>query len=336
MNTNVVVIGCGYWGPNLVRNFYQLPGCRLVAFCDLDQGRLANMQRMYHDVRLTTDYVEILGDPEIDAVVIATPPQTHYQLAKKALGRGKHVLIEKPLALRSTEAKELIRLAQKQGKVLMVGHTFEYSPAVRKIKELIDSGEIGNLCYITSTRANLGRVQKDFGALWSIAPHDISIVNHIMGRMPLEVSAWGGSFLHSPIEDVVFLNLLFPDNVLAHVHVTWLAPSKIRAMSFVGSGKMISYDDVDSEAKIKVYDKSAFKIGDEVYGEFHYRLHSGDIHIPHIDTSEPLRNECAHFLDCVQQGKKPQTDGENGLRVVRVLEAAERSLQNRGAVIKIQ
>ena len=335
MNTNVVVIGCGYWGPNLIKNFYQLPGCTLVAVCDLDQGRLANMQRMYHDIRPSTDYVEILNEPEIDAVVIATPPQTHYQLAKEALARGKHVLVEKPLTLSSAEAETLIAVATKKHLVLMVGHTFEYNPAVRKVKEVIDSGEIGDLCYITSTRANLGRVQKDLGVLWSIAPHDVSIVNYITGKMPLKVSAWGGSFLHSPIEDVTFLNLLFPDDILAHVHVTWLAPSKIRAMTFVGSSKMISYDDADSEAKVKIYDKGAFKIGDEVYGEFHYRLHSGDIYIPRIDTSEPLRIECAHFLDCIQQGKKPQTDGENGLRVVRVLEAAQRALQQRGEVVRI-
>jgi len=332
----VALIGYGYWGPNLARNLHELPGASLVACCDLDAGRLALAQALYPQIRTTTRLVDVWEDGRIDAVVIATPAATHFELAKAALEAGKHVLVEKPLSLASREAKELIILARSRGRVLMVGHTFEYNPAVLKVKELIDQEQLGEVYYAYSTRVNLGRVQRDLNALWSIAPHDISILLFLFGQMPVEVSAKGASYLNSGVEDVVFVDLLFANGVTAHVHASWLDPSKVRRMTIVGSKKMVVYDDVESEGKVKVYDKGVLKVGNgQIFGEFQYRLHSGDIYIPRIDMSEPLRNECAHFIECIREGKSPRTDGENGLRVVRVLEAAQKSLEKSGVPVEV-
>ena len=266
---------------------------------------------------------------------VATPARTHYELAKRALERGKHVLVEKPLAMSSAEAGELTELAVKQDRTLMVGHTFEYNPAVWKIKELVDAGHIGRVFYIYANRVNLGRVQSDINALWSIAPHDISIVLYLLGAMPLEVSARGAGFLNAAIEDVVFMTLTFPGDVLVHIQASWLDPSKTRRMTIVGSDKMIIYDDVDNEGKVKIYDKGVYRKGDPAYGEFQYRVHSGDISIPKIDMTEPLANECAHFVDCAFTGKTPRSDGASGQRTVRVLEAAQKSLEMKGAAVKV-
>ena len=326
----VAVIGCGYWGPNLVRNFQALPEARLIACCDLDQAALARMGQLYPMARLATDAPELLADPDLDAVAIATPARSHYELARAALLAGKHVLVEKPLAMTSAEARALTELARAQGRVLMVGHVFEYHPAVHYIKAMLDAGDLGQPYYIYSTRVNLGRVQQDVNALWSIAPHDISILLYLLGQMPERVTAQGACFLNGRVEDVVFLTLTFPNNVLAHVHASWLDPSKARRLTVVGSRKMIVYDDVADEGKVKVYDKGVYRKGDDIYGEFQYRVHSGDIAIPKIDMTEPLRLECAHFLECVREGKEPRTGGENGTRVVRVLEAAQASLDAGG------
>ena len=327
------LIGYGYWGPNLARNFHALPDARLVAVADADANRLDEPARLYH-ARTYADYHELLADPTLDAVAIATPARTHFEIARAALARDKHVLVEKPLAMSSDEARQLIALAEKKGRVLMVGHTFEHNPAVWKIRELIEQCAIGEVYYVYANRVNLGRVQRDINALWSIAPHDISILLYVLGAMPLEVSARGATYLNVNVEDVVFVTLTFPNKVLAHVHASWLDPSKVRQMTFVGSEKMIVYDDVDAEARLRVYDKGVYKRGSD-YGEFQLKVHSGDINIPKIDMSEPLRNECAHFVECVREGKRPRTDGENGLRVVRVLEAAQESLEKDGATIKI-
>lgn len=333
---NVALIGYGYWGPNLARNLHQLPGCNLTACCDLDPSRLALVQRLYPNTHTNNQVTEVWDDGSIQAVAIATPAPTHFELAKAALEAGKHVLVEKPLTLSSREAEVLIELAQAQGRVLMVGHTFEYNPAVLKIKELIDEGQLGEVYYVYSTRVNLGRVQRDLNALWSIAPHDISILICLLGAMPLEVSARGATYLNSGVEDVVFVDLLFANGVMAHVHASWLDPSKVRRMTIVGSKKMVVYDDVESEGKVKIYDKGVLKVGNgQIFGEFQYRLHSGDIHIPRIDMSEPLHNECAHFIECIREGKRPRTDGESGLRVVKVLEAAQRSLEKRGISVEM-
>jgi predicted dehydrogenase len=334
--TNVALIGYGYWGPNLARNLHELPNCRLQVCCDLDEGRLALAQTRFPHIRVTTRFDDVLQDGDIQAVVIATPARTHFALTKAALRAGKHVLVEKPLAMSSQEALELIDVAREAQRVLMVGHTFEYNPAVLKIKELLKDNQLGDIYYAYSTRVNLGRVQRDLNALWSIAPHDISILLFLLEEMPVEVSARGASHLDRSIEDVVFVDFLFPGGVTAHVHVSWLDPSKVRRMTIVGSKKMVVYDDLETEGKVKVYDKGVLKVGDgQIFGEFQYRLHTGDIYIPKIDMSEPLRNECAHFLECIEKQKQPQTDGASGLRVIKVLEAAQESLRRRGAPVEI-
>ncbi len=333
----VALIGYGYWGPNLARNLHQLQDAKLAACCDPDPSRLALAQAMYPHGPGTTRLEEVLSDPGIDAVVIATPVPTHFELTKAALGAGKHVLVEKPLAMNSSEAVTLTDAANARGLVLMVGHTFEYNPAVLLLKDLINRGDLGQIYYAYSTRVNLGRLHRDLNVLWSIAPHDISILLCLFDQMPLEVSARGNSYLKIGVEDVVFLSLLFPNGVTAYIHASWLDPSKVRRMTIVGSKRMVVYDDVESEGKVKVYDKGVLKVDHgEIYGEFQYKLHSGDIHIPKIDMTEPLRNECAHFVECVAKGSKPRTDGESGLRVIKVLEAAHRSLEQRGAPVEVK
>jgi predicted dehydrogenase len=332
---NVALVGCGYWGPNLARNFHQLEMSRLVACCDLDREKTRRLERLYPGMRTTTSVDDILNDPGVDAVAIATPARTHYALAKAALESGKHVLVEKPLTMDSGQALDLHRMAEERRLVLMVGHVFEYNPAVRAIKRFVESGEIGEVYYAYSTRVNLGRVQSDINALWSIAPHDISILLYLLGQMPEEVQAAGARYLNDSVEDVVFVNLRFPSGVLAHVHASWLDPSKVRQMTIVGSRKMIVYDDVAAE-KIRLYDKGVYRKGEPIYGEFQYKLHSGDILIPKIQMSEPLKVECAHFLECIVEGKRPLTDGMNGWRVVRVLEAADRSLQRGGEPVTLE
>jgi len=331
----VGLVGCGYWGPNLARNLYQIPQTELAACCDPDPRALSKMRMLYPQAITTPEHRDLFADPDIEAVVIATPARTHYALAREALEAGKHVLVEKPLAMGSRQAEALIALADERRRVLMVGHIFEYHPAVRKIKSLIDEGELGQVYYIYSTRVNLGRVQSDINALWSIAPHDISILIYLLGTMPQSVSARGGTFLNGMVEDVVFLVLSFPDGMLGHVHASWLDPSKVRRMTVVGSRRMAVYDDVADEGKIKIYDKGVYRKGEDIYGEFQYRLHSGDIAIPRLDMAEPLRIECVHFAECVRQGGRPQTDGANGLRVVRVLEAAQASLEQGGTTVSL-
>jgi len=332
---NVALIGYGYWGPNIARNLQNLSTCNLISICDQDKTRLRQLELFYPATRVETDHKKVFANSAINAVVIATPVPTHYSLTKEALQAGKHVLVEKPITMDSIEAEELIEIAALQNKILMVGHTFEFNPVVHKIKQLITDGEIGEPFYVYSTRVNLGQVQSKLNALWSIAPHDISILIYLLENMPVEVSCRGASYLNTGVEDVVFVDMAFPMGITCHIHVSWLDPSKVRRMTIVGSKKMIVYDDVASEGKIKIYDKGVYRKGEDVYGEFQMKLYSGDIYIPKIDMSEPLRNECDHFIECINQGKRPSADGENGLRVVRVLEAAERSLKNRGIPVKI-
>lgn len=332
----VGLIGFGYWGPNLARNFQQLPDAWLVACADVDSARLNEAQRLYPDIKqAANDYHQLLANPTLDAVAIATPARSHFQLVREALQAGKHVLVEKPLAMSSAEARELIHVARDNGRVLMVGHTFEYNPAVWKIKDLLQERAIGDLFYIYSNRVNLGRVQQDVNALWSIAPHDVSILLYLIEQMPLTVAAHGARYVNADIDDVVFVLLRFPNNVVAHIHASWLDPSKTRQMTLVGSEKMIVYDDVDAEARLKIYDKGVYKRG-SAFGEFQLKVHSGDILIPRIDMSEPLRNECDHFIASIRDNNPPRTGGENGLRVVQVLEAAQQSLEQDGATITIQ
>jgi predicted dehydrogenase len=330
----VAVVGFGYWGPNLARNFHQLAGTELAYVVDQDRAALQRAQRLY-GCQTTTLLDDALADPTVDAVVIATPARTHYALARRSLEAGNHLRVETPLTMNVGEAEELVATANAAGLTLMVGHVFEYNPAVAYIKQAIDNGELGEIYYLYSRRVNLGRVQSDVNALWSIAPHDISIALHLLSQMPEAVRCQGASCLNGAVEDVVFLTMFFPNNVLCHVHASWLDPSKTREMTVVGSQKMIVYDDVSAEGKVRVYDKGAFRKGEVSYGDFQYKLHSGDILIPRLDMREPLQAECAHFVDCVRAGKRPLTDGENGLRVLRVLAAGEQSLRKDGEKITI-
>jgi predicted dehydrogenase len=330
---NVAVLGCGYWGPNLIRNFLKLPRARLALCCDLNPATLEKVRRQYPGVETTTDPGQVLANPAIEAVAIATPARTHFEVARECLLAGKHVLVEKPLALNVSHAEELVCLARARGRVLMVGHTFEYNAAVRRLKRYIDEGDLGRVYYVYSTRVNLGQVRDDVNAMWNLGPHDFSILIYLLGAMPLRVSARGSSFLQAGIEDVVFADLEFPGGVMAHVHLSWLDPSKVRRMTVVGEEKMVVYDDVDNEAPLKLYDKAITRLvpPDGAFGEFHLRLRAGDILIPRLELREPLEAECADFVESIASGTPPQTDGENGLRVVKVLAAAQASLHAQGA-----
>lgn len=338
----IAIAGCGYWGPNLVRNFYQLDDTRLMKVCDPKKDRLSYIKKTYADIGVTGDYGELLDDKEIDGVVIATNAELHYKMAREALAKGKHVLVEKPLAMNTQDAGELVELAAKNRKVLMVGHTFEYNAAVRKTKEYIQSGEIGDVYYLYSKRLNLGIVRQDVNAWWNLAPHDISIIMYLFGKMPKKVSAKGLTYLQRGIADVVFATLDFDGGLCAHIHVSWLDPNKIRQMTLVGSKKMLVYDDVNPDAKITLFDKGITKknISDSLgefdnFGKFQLLHRAGDVVIPRVDFTEPLKTECRHFIECIQKNQRPLTDGENGLRVVRVLEAGQRSIENNGTEVRI-
>jgi predicted dehydrogenase len=334
------IIGCGYWGPNLLRNFYALPDCQVKYVADPSPSSREYVQKYYPSVKAISDYREVLTSP-VDGVVISTPAETHYALAKEFLIADKHVLVEKPLAMLTSEAKELVDLSEKRNRVLMVGHTFEYNAAVRYLKKAIESGQIGKIYYIYAQRLNLGIVRQDINALWSLAPHDISILLYIINKMPLAISATGRDFLQPGIEDVVFMTLYFPEDVIAHVQVSWLDPGKVRRFTIVGSERMIVYDDV-SDAKIQIFDKGIKKqnLKDSLgayddFGKFQLIKVAGDVVFPKIDFTEPLKMECRHFVDCIVKQSTPFTDGQNGLRVVTVLEGAQRSLKQKGELIKL-
>lgn len=321
------VIGCGYWGPNLIRNFQQLAGSEVKRVADLDSDRLEHMKRLYPSVKTTTDYHDIITDPEIDIVAVATPVKTHYRFASEALSAGKHVFVEKPIAASVSESQELIALAEKNQQKLMVGHTFLYTVAVRKMKEVIDSGELGKIYYISTQRLNLGLFQNDINVIWDLAPHDISIILYLLGKEPLSVSAHGTSHINPLIEDVAVVTLRFPENLMAIIHVSWLDPDKIRRITVVGSKKMMVYDDVQPTEKIKIYDKGIEKPKHyDTFAEFHYSYKYGDIIIPNISGAEPLRTELNHFIDCIVNDKEPLSNGKNGLDVVKILEATQKSL----------
>jgi predicted dehydrogenase len=328
------LLGYGYWGPNLARNLHYRLGTGWVACADLDPSRRAEVARRYPWVRAVAEADEVIGDPDIDALVVATPARTHAALVQAGLAAGKHVLVEKPLALSTCEAVALAEQADRAGLVLVVGHTFEYNPAVTKIRALLDAGDLGELWYLHSQRVNLGRIQRDVNALWSIGPHDVSIANYLVGSAPRWVAARGARHLNADVEDVVFATLGYDGGVLAHLHVSWLDPSKVRRTTVVGSRRMVVFDDLDSEAKLRVYDKGAETV-EGGYGEYQFRLRSGDIHVPRTDLTEPLALELDHFLDCCASGARPRTDGWSGVRVVAALEAAQQSLDKGGQQVEV-
>ncbi len=331
----VALLGFGYWGPNLARNLHLRLGRAWVACVDPDPARRGEVAHRYPWVRVLADPAGVLADPGVDAVVIASPARTHAELAHRALAAGKHVMVEKPLALTTDGAIALAEEAGASGRVLMVGHTFEYNPAVTKMRALLEAGELGDLYYLHSQRVNLGRIQQDVNALWSIGPHDVSIANYLVGTAPRWVSARGARYLGTDVEDVVFATLGYDGGVLAHVHVSWLDPSKLRRTTMVGSRRMVVFDDLDSEAKLRVYDKGADPVGVGEFGEYQFRLRSGDIHVPRTDLTEPLALELDHFLECVRTGATPRTDAWNGVRVVATLEAAQQSLDKGGLQVGV-
>ncbi len=335
--TRIGVIGAGYWGPNLIRNFAEMDEVELVAVADRDADRLAGVLKRYPSVRGESDGAAILADDSIEAVVIVTPAETHHAIAKRALEAGKHVLVEKPLTMKTDEARDLIALADQKKLVLMTGHTFEYNPAVRHLKKIVRSDDFGGIRYIYATRVNLGVFRAGINAMWNLAPHDLSIVFYLLEEEPIAVRALGQSFLKPGIEDVVFLYLEFPSGKIAHVHVSWLDPSKVRRVTVVGGKKMAIYDDLDSEQKLKIYDRGFDSVLFEEGGirDYQVRLRGGDIHAPKIEGTEPLRVECAHFIECIRDGKTPLSDGRSGLRVVAGLEAAAESLANGGKRVLI-
>jgi predicted dehydrogenase len=326
----VGAIGYGYWGPNLVRNFVENPSSEVVIVADLNKERLKKIKGIYPKIIVTEDYKDLFNH-NLDAVIIATPPPTHYPLAKECLEHGLHVLVEKPLTLKSQHAEELITLSKKNELVLMVGHTFEYNAAVHTLKDLVDSGELGQIYYVDAARLNLGLFQRDLNVLWDLAPHDISILLYILNRIPLSVSAYGMPFVNEGIQDVVYMNMVFPDNILAHIHVSWLDPCKVRRVTVVGSKKMVVYNDVESLEKIRIYDKGVEKPHyTDTFGDFQLSYRYGDVIIPNIRLTEPLQKECQHFLDCINNHTIPQSSGQVGLHVVKIIEAAQRALTQNG------
>ncbi len=329
----LAVIGCGYWGPNLIRNFVAIPDCDLVGVADLRRERLEHIQRLYPGVHVTEDYHELFA-MGLDAVAVATPPASHFPITREALQHGLHALVEKPLTLSASHAQALVDLADECGLKLMVGHTFEYNPAVRKAKEIIDSGELGKIYYIDAVRVNLGLFQNDLNVIWDLAPHDISIARYLLGQDPLAVSASGGDFIFRDKHDVAYIALHFADGVMAHIQVSWLNPNKVRRTTIVGSKKMLVYDDVEPLEKIRIYDKGVERPPyTDTFDDFQCSYRYGDIVTPYISRAEPLRTQCQHFIDCVLgRERQPQSDGRVGLRVVQILEAADRSLLNGGTL----
>ncbi len=328
------VVGCGYWGPNLIRNFNSLAGCRLKTVCDLSEARLRHMKELYPAATTTARFEDLLEDPELDAIVVATSVRFHYPMAKQVLAAGKHVFIEKPMAASAAQCEELNELAARKGLIIMIGHTFLYSSPVRKIKEIVDKGEIGNLCYISSRRLNLGLFQKDINVMWDLAPHDLSIILYIMEEHPLSVNCQGNANITVGIEDIINLSLSFRDGRFATVQNSWLDPRKVREMTIVGTKRMIVYDDLQPLEKIKIYDARVDRPPHyDTFAEFQYSYHYGDLHVPYIKQEEPLKVECQHFLDCINTGSKPISSGLEGLQLVRILEAASFSLRQNGAAI---
>ena len=334
-SVGIAVVGTGDWGANLVRNFANLPGSRLVALHDNDPQRLKKSAAQYPAARALASLEEVAAQQDVQGVVVAASAVSHYTLARTLLEAGKDVFVEKPLALSVTHAEDLVRIARERGRILMVGHLLLYHPAVRHLKGMVERGELGDLFYIYSQRVNLGKVRRDENALWSFAPHDLSVILHLLGQEPIDVVARGSAFLQGSVEDVVFVDLRFPDRKMAHLHVSWLDPHKLRKFTVVGSRKMVVFDDMEASEKVKIYDKGVDRAGEVVsYGDA-LTVRSGDILIPKISLQEPLRLECQHFVECVREHKAPLTDGTGGLQVVRVLAAAQASLEQGGTPVRL-
>lgn len=328
---HICICGIGEWGINHLRTFATLPDVRVAAVCDLNEKALEKAARQFPSVHMTKDAEAAFS--KVDAVVVASSAKTHYSLAKRALLAGKHVLVEKPLALEVSHGQELVELAAQMNKVLMVGHLLLYHPALLQLKKMVDEGKLGRVLYLYTQRVNLGRIRSDENVIWSLAPHDISMANFIFGETPLRIRARGQAYLQPGIEDVAFLDMEYTNGRLAHTQVSWLDPHKLRKLTVVGDEKMAVFDDMESEEKLKIYDKGAAPVGDAPLVNISTRY--GDIHSPRVEMKEPLRLEAEHFIDCIVNGKIPRTDGRQGLEVLRVLEATNRSLAAAGAPVEL-
>jgi predicted dehydrogenase len=333
---NIGLVGAGYWGKNLIRNFMDSKECSLRTVCDIDKEKLRGVREQYPGLKTTTRFPDLINDNDISGVVIATNVKSHHYLAKKALKEGRHVFVEKPMADSVEGAKELVELADKKKLTLMVGHTFLYSPPVIKIKQILKNDGIGKVYYISSSRVNLGIHQKDVSVIYDLAPHDFSILSYWLDEVPVKVSCIGYDYIQKGIPDVAFINLIFDSGTIAHIQVSWLAPSKLRRTTIVGKKKMILYDDIESLEKVKIFDKGVEVVSPETFGEFQLSYRVGDIIAPRIESTEPLAGEVSHFCKCVKSGRKPISDGINGLEVVKVLAAAEKSLHNCGGLVEIE
>lgn len=332
----VAVIGYGYWGPNLVRNFVEAPNAEVIMVADAQAKNLARVSSRYPSIETSTSASDIFNNPDVDAVAIATPVNTHYDLALQALQAGKHVLVEKPMASSSAQGQHLIDEANKRNLVLMVDHTFVYTGAVRKMADLVKSGELGDILYYDSTRINLGLFQHDVNVIWDLAVHDLSIIEYVLNKEPRAVSATGMSHVVGEPENIAYLTIYYDDNLIAHVNVNWLAPVKVRRTLIGGSKQMIVYDALEPIETLKIYDKGIdIQSTEDIYRTLiSYR--TGDMYSPKIEATEALQLEAQHFIDCIENGKTPETDGHAGLRVVKILEAASESIKNRGSVVELK
>ena len=333
---NLALIGTGAWGRNLLRNFADLEGAHLKVCCDSDDEQCETTLSAYGGIRIETDPEVVFADPAIDAVAIATPAPTHFDLARRAIESGKDVFVEKPMTLTYEHAVELVEAAEAAERILMVGHLLEYHAAVNKMKELLDTGELGDPYYLYSERLNLGRIRSDENALWSLAPHDISIILYLLGEEPIAVAAQGAAYIRPDIEDVVFLGMRFPENRFAQIHVSWLDPHKVRRTTLVGSKRMVVFDDMQGSEKIRIYDKGVDPPDWHVEYAESLSLRFGEVTVPVLETTEPLKLECQHFVDCVANRTTPRSDGRDGMRVVRVLDAAQRSLKSGGLPVTLE
>lgn len=329
-NMNIALIGCGYWGPNYIRVFNGLPQCRVSHCCDLDEGKLDKIKKLYPDIKAVKDYKALAVEDAIDAVVIATPLKTHYKIASHFLENGKHLLVEKPLTLTSSEAKDLIKLAKQKKSVLMVGHVYEYNPGILALKKIMEEGKLGTVYYIKAERMGLGPIRKHANALWDLATHDISIALYLLGKLPLKVFAQGGRYIQENIEDFVDLSLQFPDNVFCSIYASWLAPEKIRKLIVVGSKAMAVFDDVNKSEMLKIYEREIDKSlldSTPAYNDHQNIVNAGKIYTVDVKQTEPMKNQAQEFIRCMSEGKQPRTDGRDGLNVVNILENAQKFLK---------
>lgn len=332
----IALTGCGHWGSNYLRILQFMEGAEIVSVCDREDAPLEKIRKQYPVVAIAKDFSSFLGDSKIDAVIIATPASTHYKLVKQSLEAGKHVLVEKPLALSVAEAEEVVLLAQNQRRVLMVGHTFLYNPAIRKMKEYVEKGTLGRIYYLQAVRTHLGLIRDDVSSVWDLAPHDVSIFSYLLDRAPKKVSAVGVSHLKKDLQDVAFVNLFYDSNILGNIHISWVDSNKLRQVAVIGSKARILFDDLNPLERLRIFEKGvSLDKPYESFGEFQLLLRDGDIVSPKIEPEEPLRNVCLEFLRSIQTGKKPLADGENGLEVVRTMCAIHQSMEREGAPVSL-